>query len=119
MRWRWLFVILFSSILCFSVARAEDQPQTTANIQKDIIRAVTPAENAVVIGKKPDIKIEFIEPVAPNSLVVILDGADITQLLTVTDKGFEFTPVMVLPAGSHTLSISAKDKEDHLTALLL
>jgi len=111
MRWQRLFVILFSLILCFSVARAEDQPQTTANIQKDIIRAVTPSENAVVIGKKPDIKIEFLEPITSNSLVVILDGADITQLLLITDKGFEFTPVMVLPAGSHNLSISATDKE--------
>jgi len=111
MRWQRLFVILFSLILCFSVARAEDQPQTTANIQKDIIRAVTPSENAVLIGKKPDIKIEFLEPITSNSLVVILDGADITQLLLITDKGFEFTPVMVLPAGSHNLSISATDKE--------
>ena len=111
MRWRRLFVILFSLILCFSVAQAEDQPQTTANIQKDIIRAVTPSENAVVIGKKPDIKIEFLEPITSNSLVVILDGADITQLLIITDKGFEFTPVMVLAAGSHNLSISATDKE--------
>lgn len=111
MRWRLLFVILLSLILCFSVARAEDQPQTTANIQKDIIRAVTPSENAVVIGKKPDIKIEFLEPITSNSLVVILDGADITQLLLITDKGFEFAPVMVLPAGSHNLRIAATDKE--------
>lgn len=111
MRWQRLFVILFSLILWFSVARAENQPQTTANIQKDIIRAVTPSENAVVIGKKPDIKIEFLEPITSNSLVVILDGADITQLLTITDKGFEFTPVMVLAAGSHNLSIAATDKE--------
>jgi len=111
MIWRRLFILLFSLILWFSVAWAEDQPQTTANIQKDIIRAVTPSENAVVIGKKPDIKIEFLEPITSNSLVVILDGADITQLLRITDKGFEFTPVMVLPAGSHNLSISAKDKE--------
>ena len=111
MRWQRLFVILLSLILWFSVAWAENQPQTTANIQKDIIRAVTPAENAVVIGKKPDIKIEFLEPIPSNSLVVILDGADITQLLTIKDKGFEFTPVMVLAAGSHNLSIAATDKE--------
>jgi len=111
MIWRRLFILLFSLILWVSVARAEDQPQTTSNIQKDIIRAITPSENAVVIGKKPDIKIEFLEPITSNSLVVILDGADITQLLRITDKGFEFTPVMVLPAGSHNLSISATDKE--------
>jgi hypothetical protein len=108
--WRW-FVIVFSLIFCFSIAWAEDQPQTTANVQKDIIRAVTPAENAQVIGKRPDIKIEFLEPITSNTLLVILDGADITQLITVTDKGFEFIPLMVLPAGSHNLTISVTDKE--------
>ena len=110
MRWWRLFVIVFSLISCFSVALAEEQPQTTANIQRDIIRAVTPAENAQVVGKKPEIKIEFLEPITPNTLVVLLDGTDISQLLTVTDKGFEYKPFMVMPAGSHNLSITANDK---------
>jgi len=111
MRWRRSFVMTFSLILYFSFALAEEQPQqTTANIQKDIIRAVKPAENAVVIGKKPEIKIEFLEPITHNTLVVLLDGTDISQLLTVSDKGFEYTPFMVLPAGSHNLSITATDK---------
>jgi len=111
MRWRRSFVMTFSLILYFSFALAEDQPQqATASVQKDLIRAVTPAENAQVIGKKPEIKIEFLEPIASNTLVVLLDGTDITQLLTVTDKGFEYKPFMVLPAGSHNLSITANDK---------
>ena len=111
MRWWRSFIMTFSLIFYFSFALAEEQPQqTTANIQKDIIRAVTPAENAVVIGKKPEIKIEFLEPITPNTLVVLLDGTDISQLLTVTDKGFEYKPFMVMPAGSHNLSITANDK---------
>jgi hypothetical protein len=111
---RRICVMMFFLILCFSVAFAEDKPQqTTASVQKDLIRVVTPAENAQVIGKKPDIKIEFLEPIAPDTLVVILDGADITQLLDVTDKGFEFTPVMVLPAGPHNLGIIATDKNNN------
>ena len=111
MRWRRLFVTMFFLILCSTVAGAEEQPQqTTASVQKDLIRAVSPAENAQVIGKKPEIKIEFLEPFASNTLVVLLDGTDITQLLTVTDKEFEYKPFMVLPAGSHNLSITANDK---------
>ncbi len=43
--------------------------------------------------------------------MVILDGTDITQLLAVTGKGFEYKPVMVLPSGMHNLSITATDKE--------
>ncbi len=112
MRWWRSFVMTFSLIFYFSFALAEEQPQqTTANIQKDIIRAVTPAENAVVIGKKPEIKIEFLEPITPNTLVVLLDGIDITQLLRISDKGFEYTPFMILHAGSHNLSITTTDKD--------
>ena len=75
------------------------------------INLVTPAENAQVIGKKPEIRVEFPEPLPVDTLIVILDGTDITQLITVSAKGFSYNPFMVLNAGSHSLSISATDKE--------
>jgi hypothetical protein len=65
----------------------------------------------VIISKKPEVKVEFSESIIPDTLVVILDGTDITQLLSVTGKRFEYKPVMVLPSGSHNLSITATDKE--------
>ena len=75
------------------------------------VRLVTPAENAKVISKKPEIRVEFPEPLPVKTLIVMLDGTDITQLLAVSDKGFVYNPFMVLNAGSHSLSISVTDKE--------
>lgn len=110
MRGIFLFASVIFLLLYCTVARAQDQPQP-AEIQEDWIRMVTPAENTELIAKKPTIKVEFLKPITPNTLVVILDGTDVTQLLTVTEKGFEYKPVMVLISGLHTLTISAIDKE--------
>ncbi|MFN3396723.1 MAG: hypothetical protein ACK4Z9_08040, partial [Thermodesulfovibrionales bacterium] len=88
----------------FTIIEAEMQ-------EKDWVRAVTPSENTEVIGKKPDIKVEFLELINLSTLVVILDGTDITQLLTVREEGFEYKPLMVMPSGVHNLSITAIDKE--------
>jgi hypothetical protein len=110
MRVTFLFVSIMFLVLYCPVAQSEEQPQATDS-QKDWIRAVTPTENAEVISKKPLVKVEFLEPITPGTLVVILDGTDITQLLAVTEKVFEYKPVMVLPSGTHNLSITATDKE--------
>lgn len=102
-----LFLLFHCTILC-----AEEQPQPQATgMQKEWLRAITPVENSEVISKKPEIKIGFLEPIAPNTIVAMLDGTDITQLLALTEKGFEYKPVMVLPSGAHSLSISATDRE--------
>lgn len=96
------FVLL---AIYFTIAEAGERQQGAW------IRAVTPAENAEIISKKPDVKIEFLEPIVFETLVVLLDGTDITQLLAVTEKGFEYKPLLVMPSGMHNLSITARDKE--------
>lgn len=101
-------IVLF--VLCCTVAGAEEKPQPT-DAQKHWVKVITPAENEEIVDKRPEVKVEFIEAVALSTLVVILDGIDITALLTVTGKGFDYRPFMVLPAGAHNLSISAADKE--------
>ena len=73
------------------------------------VRMITPQDNAEIIGKKPEIKVEFIGPSVRNNLLVTLDGTDITQILVLSDKGFEYRPVMPVSAGSHTLVLSASD----------
>ncbi|PKN52050.1 MAG: hypothetical protein CVU55_08315 [Deltaproteobacteria bacterium HGW-Deltaproteobacteria-13] len=73
------------------------------------VRMITPLDNADVIGKKPEIKVEFIGPSVRNNLLVTLDGTDITQILILSDKGFEYRPVMPVPVGSHTLVLTAVD----------
>ena len=51
-----------------------------------------------------------------DTLLVLLDGADITQLLDVTEKGFHYTSFLVLPAGMHTISISASDRRGNASS---
>jgi hypothetical protein len=94
-----------------SFAFAEDQPPAGGTHKdKEWVRIIAPAENSEVVGKKPEIKAEFLEPVDKDTLLVLLDGADITQLLDLTEKGFGYSPFLVLPPGMHSLSVSASDK---------
>jgi hypothetical protein len=104
-----LISVIFVLFYC-PIVHPEEQSQAT-DIQKEWIHAIIPAENSEVISKKPEIKVEFSKPVVSQTLLVLLDATDITQLLTVTEKGFEYKPFMVLAAGTHNLSISATDKE--------
>jgi hypothetical protein len=97
-------------IFCGTAAGSEEKLQQT-DIPKQWINIIAPAENEEIVGKRPEVKAEFTEPVEPNTLVVILDGIDITALLTLTGRGFDYRPFLVLPAGPHQLSISAADKE--------
>ena len=108
-----VLAILFSCAL-FGTARAEDQ-QPPEEPARDWVRMVTPREGSEVIQKKPVLVIEFTEGLSYTSLLVMLDGTDITQVLNVTEKGFEYVPIMVLPPGMHTLSITATDKEGRQT----
>lgn len=106
------FIGIACLVFYFPLAQAEEQPQAAAPvIQKEWIHAIAPVENSEVISKKPEVRVEFLETITLNTLVVLLDGTDITQLLTVTEKGFEYKPLLVLSSGMHTLSILATDKE--------
>jgi len=100
-----IFGLVFSMFL-YPAAHAEEQKPSEEGIY-----AIMPAENEEVIAKKPEIKVGFIMPVATETLLVLLDGTDVTQLVTATARGFEFTPFQVLAAGTHTLSITVEDSE--------
>jgi hypothetical protein len=62
-----------------------------------------------IIGKKPHIEGNFQTPIKPETLIVLLDYTDVTSLVNKTSQGFEYDPVLVLPAGKHTLSVQAID----------
>jgi hypothetical protein len=70
------------------------------------IKLLSPAENQVVIAKKPRIEAAFTQPMNVQSLLVMLDGIDISQVLKSNAEGFSFLPIQVLPPGPHTLTIS-------------
>lgn len=101
-----IMLLIFAA--AFSFAQAQQQP---AEMQTEWIHIVTPVENTMVVGKKPEIRTEFLKPIGKDSLLVLLDGTDITQLIDLTEKGFTYNPFLVLPPGVHTLSISASGQE--------
>ena len=121
MKLLWTYALVLSMFFYFASAQAEEQSQPSATqqeaqpqalpVQKNWVAAISPQEGTEVIGKKPLIKIEFLEPVVTGALMVTLDSTDITQLLSLNDKGFEYKPVMVLPPGAHTINITATDKD--------
>ena len=110
-------VVTTVCVFCFSVLShvgfvlAQQQqslpPQEAA--ETILIRLIAPAENKEAIGKKPDIKVEFVGQL--DNLLVMLDGTDVTQLVKKTENGFTYKPIINLGPGAHTLKVTAKDKE--------
>lgn len=76
------------------------------SLAEECIMITSPVENAVVIGKRPEVKGVFRCPLTPGSYVVMLDGVDVTQLMDMTGEGFTYRPAMLMTAGSHSLSVS-------------
>lgn len=75
------------------------------------LEVISPQENTSIIEKKPKIKVRFLKPVKIDTLLVILDGTDITQLLEVKENEFEYKPFMVLPPGNHVIIVTVYDLE--------
>ncbi len=101
-----LSVIMMSLIFCDFIATAAEKTED----QKGWINVIIPSDKSEIISKKPEVKVEFLEPITTDTLVVMLDGSDITQMITATEKGFEYKPLIVMPSGIHYLRISATDK---------
>jgi hypothetical protein len=102
-----LFVALLSLFL--GPAYAQEDAATPATEAKALIQSTSPGPNEEIIGKKPLIRVTFTEAPAPGTLAVVLDGTDITQMITPTENGFTYKPVFVLPPGAHELSATATD----------
>lgn len=97
--------IIFAAILLCLIPRA-GLPDGHA---EDGIRMISPVAEETVVSKKPLIRCRIDMPVDYSTLYLQLDYADVTVLAKVTETGFEFTPVQVLPPGSHTLVVSISD----------
>lgn len=82
-----------------------------AKTEKDSLNILSPTEGSEITSKKPEIRVEFAENFKPETIVVLFDGTDVTQLIKLTEKGFEFKPFMVVQPGYHTITITAQDKE--------
>ena len=95
---------IFCLLLCLSFTK-------TYGEETNWIEVISPEENALLIEKKPKIKVRFLKPLKIETLVVLFDSTDITQLLEIKDDGFEYKPFMVISAGEHRISINVEDAE--------
>ncbi|RJQ50209.1 MAG: hypothetical protein C4538_00495 [Nitrospiraceae bacterium] len=98
---------LLAVIVCVAVVMSVS---ADALSQNEVINVVAPQNASEVIGKKPEIRIEFSVPVDPASIIVILDGTDVAQVGTKNERSFVYTPISALPSGLHNLTVIANDQ---------
>jgi hypothetical protein len=96
---------LFTFFCCAIAATFSDTRILHAG-QAPPFKLLSPAQDQVVIAKKPRIQVAFSQPMEEKSLLVMLDGIDISQVLTSTADGFSYQPIQVLQPGPHILMIS-------------
>ena len=109
MKTYWLLLYVVLLLLSPGSAFAQEEGTPTVDAAKSWILSTSPSPNEEMIGKKPAIQVVFAEPPAPGTLVVVLDGTDITQMITPSENGFTYKPVFVMAPGTHELSVSAAD----------
>ncbi len=98
---------LFIMVLAASPLHAQDGSADPNHF----IRLVAPDPQHVIVAKKPLIAMAFTRQMDAQNLLVMLDGVDITQVLSRAAEGFTFEPIQVLEPGSHTLTVSVTAPE--------
>ena len=66
---------------------------------------VQPAPDSVFTGRRPIVEFTLTEPVNASTLVVLLDGMDITQASVRSPDGFTYTSPIPVPGGMHTVEV--------------
>ena len=92
--------------VCMSITTANAAERT---VDAPITLAAPPPDREIV-AKKPRIEVAIGAPYSPESLQVLLDGADITALLEPLDGGFSYAPRQALPAGAHVLVVHLRTR---------
>jgi hypothetical protein len=104
-------VLLYPVFIFLALTASPLHAQNEITNPGDFIRLVSPDPQQVAIAKKPRIVMTLTRPVDQGTLLVMLDGTDITQVMTRTADGFAFKPIQVLEPGLHTLAVSATSSE--------
>jgi hypothetical protein len=74
----------------------------------------SPAMGETIISKKPEITCVISTPYLEQTLLVVVDQTDVTDLAKITESGFSLKPFHVMPAGSHTLMVRFSDENNQL-----
>ena len=110
-----IITILIFSTNAFSQTQLEKKPmEQPAQEEKTMewIKLLSPLTGATVIDKKILVKCTVTIPFSREGLVVILDDADVTAIIDISENGFEFKPIQILSPGQHNLKIALKTPEN-------
>lgn len=61
----------------------------------------------------PLVNASFRHALDPSSIVVTLDGDDVTPIAKITAMGFEFTPAFRLHVGQHSVHVTGRTQDGH------
>ncbi len=105
-----LILCVFSVCPVMAQSTEETEPSTEKTIQ-----LVEPEADTTVIGKKPLIRIHINELDSYGNVIIMLDGADITNIIEKNGDELQYSPIEVMPAGSHSLEVVvySSDGEEH------
>jgi hypothetical protein len=100
-------VFLFFSVLAIFSASCSEA------VSDDVqILLIKPSEGAQTIGNKAYIRCSIAVPY--THIVVVLDNTDISDILDVTENGFEFRSFEILPHGEHNLIVALNTPQGEL-----
>ncbi|MBE0584580.1 MAG: hypothetical protein IH612_12590, partial [Desulfofustis sp.] len=82
------------------------QKTTAAEVKIDLI---SPFPGTVAITKSPTILFRSSQPLHAEGRLILLDGNDVTAMVTEDETGYRFTAPGPMPSGDHHLAIFASD----------
>lgn len=74
---------------------------------------MTPSPNSIISERKPKISAKFADEgsgIDVSSIIIKLDGNDVTSLSSINEESFTYIPIEELSEGSHNVVITIKDK---------
>ncbi|MBN2384144.1 hypothetical protein JXQ70_14805 [bacterium] len=108
-----VFILIVPS--CFWAVNPAVADETEEAEKPSWISLLEPVEHEEVVGKYPRIRVQFLKSIVSESLVVLLDGVDVTQLIIRSANGFEYVPPLPLSSGTHSIvlkgSVDGADQE--------
>ena len=101
-------VALATLFLYVAAAAASDEAAQKVQQNRQDIELLSPDISREVVGKRPSFRWRF--PGTTQEMLTVLDGVDVTALVSCREGECTFHPLQVLPAGDHTLQITWKDE---------
>ncbi|RPI78602.1 MAG: hypothetical protein EHM45_05950 [Desulfobacteraceae bacterium] len=106
----WIPSVLLAQDPAPEEATPAEEPAAAPTVAT-IIRLIHPAEGALVIGKKPEIRFALLDAGSVKGITAILDGTDITNVMKQEGAEFSFKPIAALASGQHTLQITVVSQD--------